>query len=90
MEELDQLSTAVDELGTLPLLDQARALRGLIDQARGVMEALSLQRGAVFAVLTAPGAAYYRRIPLLAEEIPCHRSAIDDALAAHRAATKAT
>jgi len=54
------------------------------------MEALSLQRGAVLAALTAPGAAYYRRISLLAEELGVSRSVVDEALAAHRAATKET
>jgi hypothetical protein len=66
------------------LLAEARALPGRIDEARKTMQALSLRRGAVLAELTAPGAAYYRRIPALAAELGCHRSTIDEALAAHR------
>lgn len=86
MDDLDRLRTALAALDDASLLDQARALPGLIDQARGLAEALSARRGAVLAELTAPGAEYYRRIPALAEAIPCHRSRIDEALGARRKA----
>jgi hypothetical protein len=89
MENLDQLSAAVDRLGRMTPLDQARTLPGLIEDAQRVVSALSRVRGAVLAELTAPGAEYYRRIPALAGAIPCHRSRIDEALAAHRSATAA-
>lgn len=85
MEELDCLRAALAALDGASPLDQARALPGIIDDARGLMEALSARRGAVLAGLTAPGAEYYRRVPALAGALGCHRSRIDEALAAHRA-----
>jgi hypothetical protein len=88
MDDLDRLSADVDRLDRMPLLEQARVLPGLIDQAQGIVSGLSLWRGAVLAGLTAPGAEYHRRIPALAKAIPCHRSRIDEALAAHRQATR--
>lgn len=86
MDDLDRLTAQLNGLEAMPALGQAAALAGLIDQ---MPAALSARRGAVLAALTAQGAAYYRRIPLLAHELKCHRSRIDEALAAHRAATRA-
>lgn len=86
MDDLDRLRAALSALDDASLLDQARALGPLIEDAKAIVGAVSLRRAAVLAKLTAPGAEYYRRIPALAEELPLHRSRVDEALAAHRKA----
>lgn len=89
LDELERLRVALGALEDASPLEQARALGPLIEDAKAVVSAVSRSRAAVLAELTAPGAAYYRKIGQLAAELPLHRSRIDEALAAHRAAGQA-
>ena len=88
IDALERLRAALDALDAAPPLDQARKLGLLIEDAKGIVGDVSALLGSVLAGLTAPGAEYYRRIPALSGALPLHRSRIDAALAAHRAARR--
>jgi hypothetical protein len=79
MDDLESLRQALNDLETMPLIDQARALPGLMKQ---VDRTLSRRRGAVFTALAGPGKPM--TIVDLAKTLGIHRSKVDDAIKAHR------
>jgi hypothetical protein len=84
MDDLESLRQALNDLETMPLIDQAKTLPGLINMSR---EVLSLRRGAVFDALAGPGK--QMTITALARELGIHRSKVDDAIKAYRDAQEA-